>query len=75
VEDLATAHANEKTTHSLRASDVGAPATLGSLSRTVGKEDNGGTPVLASALSGNRSGRAALRSGQREELESNHREN
>jgi hypothetical protein len=54
MEELATAHAKEKTTHSLRASDVGAPATLGSFSCTVGKEDNGGTPVLASTLSGKR---------------------
>jgi hypothetical protein len=37
----------------------------------LGKENDGGTPGKARTLSGNRSGRAALR---REQLESNHRE-
>jgi hypothetical protein len=38
-------------------------------------KDDGGTPGLACTLSGNRSGRAALRGEQQEQLESNHRKN
>jgi hypothetical protein len=38
-------------------------------------EDGGGTPGPSRALSGNRSGRAALRREQREQLESDRHEN
>jgi hypothetical protein len=44
-------------------------------STELGKEDDGGTPGPARTLSGNRSRPAALRKEQREQLDSNHREN
>jgi hypothetical protein len=59
----------------LRARDVRAPVSLGSLARTVGKQDDGGPPGPACTLSANHSGRAALKKEQREQLVSNHREN
>jgi hypothetical protein len=74
VEEPATAQVKEETTHNWRARDVGAPATLRSFARTIGKED-GGTPGQARTLSGNHLGQATLRLVQREQFESNHREN
>jgi hypothetical protein len=79
----------EETAHKLRAGDVGAPATLGRLPapterrifivwillcHDVEKKVDGSIPKPTCTLSGNRSGRAALRREQQEQLESNHRE-
>jgi hypothetical protein len=74
MKELATAQAKEETAHGLRATDVGAPATLGSFACTIG-EDDGGTPGPACTFSGNRSGQAALRRKQQKQFGSNHHEN
>jgi hypothetical protein len=46
-----------------------------SKAQTSEKKDDGGTPGPTGNISGNHSGRPALRREQREQLESNHREN
>jgi hypothetical protein len=56
MEESATTKIEQETASNIRARDVGAPATLGSFARTVGKEDVGGTPGPACTLSGNHSG-------------------
>jgi hypothetical protein len=63
MEESAPTQTDDETTSSLRAKDVGAPATLGSFARTVGKEDDSGTPGSVRTLSGNRSGRPTVRRG------------
>jgi hypothetical protein len=71
MEKSALTSIEEETASILRASDVGALATVESFACTIKKED-GGTPGLARTLSGNCSGSVALR---REQLGSNHCEN
>jgi hypothetical protein len=67
----ATAQTKEEATSSLR----GASTTLRSLARTDRKKDDSGTTGSVGSLSGNHLGRAALRREQREQLESEYREN
>jgi hypothetical protein len=66
----------ETTNNRLRSIDTGALTTFGSFACTERKKkDNGDAIEPTGTLSGSRSGRAALRREQQEQLESNHREN
>jgi hypothetical protein len=74
MEEWAPTQTEEETTSSLRDRCRSTGHSRNFYPQPSEKEDDGGTFESARILSGNRSGRAALRREQREQLESNHRE-
>jgi hypothetical protein len=76
MEGSAPSEMKEETARRVRVGDVGAPATLDSfVPPQLEKQDDGDKPGSTGTLGGNRSGQAALRREQQEQLESSHCEN
>jgi hypothetical protein len=76
VEKSSPTQTEEETIRKSRARDGGAPAPSRKfLPQSLEKKDDGVTTGQARTLSGNRSGRPALRREQREQLESSYRGN